>query len=64
MAFRHLESSLHSLHESLLLRHPEGNYEFSGPFDYLKHHFCDFVQIAFLDSQKVENEIAWTFGTL
>jgi hypothetical protein len=28
--------------------------EFSGPFAYLKHHFREFAQIAFLDSQNVE----------
>jgi hypothetical protein len=27
------------------------------------NHFRDFVQIAFLDSQKVENEFEWPFDT-
>jgi hypothetical protein len=28
--------------------------DFSGPFSYMKHHFHDFVQIAFLNDRNVE----------
>jgi hypothetical protein len=39
-------------------------YEFSGPFDYLKHHLTKFVQVAFNDARDVENEIARPYDTM
>jgi hypothetical protein len=39
------------------------DYEFSGPFAYLKHHLGVFLQVAFFDAQDAENEFAWTFVT-
>jgi hypothetical protein len=40
------------------------DYEFSGPFVYLKHHICNFVQLVCVDAQDAENEFAWPFDTL
>jgi hypothetical protein len=34
------------------------------PFAYFKHHFRDFVQVAFLDAQDAENDFALPFDTL
>jgi hypothetical protein len=31
------------------------DYDFSGPFAYLKHKFIPFVQVAFFDAQDAEN---------
>jgi hypothetical protein len=42
----------------------KADYEFSGLFAYLKHYFHEYVQIALLDDQEVENKFAWPFGTL
>jgi hypothetical protein len=33
-------------------------YEFSGPIAYLKLHISDLVQVAVLDAQDAENELA------
>jgi hypothetical protein len=64
MSTHRLSTSLHPLHNRRLLRRPEHNYEISWPFPYLKHHLSDFIQIAFLDAQDVENELVWHFDTL
>jgi hypothetical protein len=37
----------------------KADYEFSGPFAYLKHHLSNFVQVAFFNAQDAENEVAW-----
>jgi hypothetical protein len=60
MDFRHFETWFHRLHQSRFLRRPEEDYEFSRTFAYLKHHLIDFIQIAFFDVQKAQNEFAWT----
>jgi hypothetical protein len=64
MSTHRLSTSLHPLHNRRLLGRPEDNYEVSWPFAYLKHHLSDFIQIAFLDAQNVENELEWHFDTL
>jgi hypothetical protein len=46
-----------------VLRRSKSN-EISGPFVYLKYHFHYFVQVSFLDAQKVENEFVWIFDIL
>jgi hypothetical protein len=42
----------------------EADYEFSGPFTYLKHQLSDFAKVAFFDAQEAQNKFAWLFGTL
>jgi hypothetical protein len=37
---------------------------FSEPFPYLKHHFGEFVEVAFLDVLEADKENALLFGTL
>jgi hypothetical protein len=59
MALKLLETSHHRLPQSHFLRHPETDFEFSGPFAYLTHHSRDFVQIGFLKEQKEENAFEW-----
>jgi hypothetical protein len=39
----------------------KADYNFTKPFAYLKHHFRDFVQIAFLNAQNVEKAFEWYF---
>jgi hypothetical protein len=41
-----------------------GNYEFSGPFDYLNHHLSDFVQVPFFIAQDAEIEYVWLIDPL
>jgi hypothetical protein len=36
----------------------------SRPFEFLKHHLCDFVQVAFFDPQDAELDFTWPFNTL
>jgi hypothetical protein len=40
------------------------NYEFSGPFAYLKQTFRDLVQLAFFNTQNVENMFQWPFDII
>jgi hypothetical protein len=40
------------------------DYEVLGPFAYLKHHFRDFVEIAFFNAQNVENAFEWFFDIM
>jgi hypothetical protein len=42
----------------------EADYEFLGPFAYLKHHLSDCVQVSHFDAQDAENGLAWPFDTL
>jgi hypothetical protein len=42
----------------------KANYEFSGPFAYLKHHFSDLVKVAFFNAQDSEFDFTWPFFTL
>jgi hypothetical protein len=62
MVFRHFETLLHRLHQSCFSWYPEGR--FSGPFAYLKHHYRDYVQIAFLNACYVENVFEWPFDIM
>jgi hypothetical protein len=39
------------------------DYEFSGPFAFLKRHLSVFIQVAFFDAQNAENEFVWPFDT-
>jgi hypothetical protein len=55
---RKITSPVHNV-----LRRSKAN-EFSGPFVYLKYRFRYFVQVSFLDAQKVENEFVWLFDIL
>jgi hypothetical protein len=64
MAFRHLETSLQRIHKGVFQDVQKADYEFSGPFAYLKHHLNNFVQVAFFLAQVAENELAWPFDTL
>jgi hypothetical protein len=64
ITFRHLETSLHRLHQSLFQDVQKVECEFSEPFAYLKHYLSNFVQVAFFDSLDAENEFTWPFGTL
>jgi hypothetical protein len=64
MAFRHLETLLHRLHQSRFLRRPEGRLSVLRAIRYLKHHLSGFVQIACYESQDTENEFALHFDTL
>jgi hypothetical protein len=40
------------------------DYDFSGPFAYLRNHLSDFVQVVHFDAQEAQNEFAWQFDTL
>jgi hypothetical protein len=40
------------------------DYDFSGPFAYLKRHLSYFVKIAFFDARVAENDFAWHFDSL
>jgi hypothetical protein len=51
-------------HQSRFLRHNKADYEFSGPFAYLKHQFRQLVQIAFLNAQNAENALEWPFDIM
>jgi hypothetical protein len=42
----------------------KADYEFSGPFAYLKRNFRDLVNVAFLDAHDVENDFEWPFDTM
>jgi hypothetical protein len=42
----------------------KADYDFQGPFAYLKHHLSDVVQVAFFDAQDGENDLALLFDTL
>jgi hypothetical protein len=42
----------------------KADYEFSGPFAYIKHQINDFVQVDFFDALDAENEIEGPFDTL
>jgi hypothetical protein len=57
-AFRHLDTSLHRLHQSFFKKSRE-HYVYPGLFAYLKHHLIDFVQVAIFDAQLIKNEIPW-----
>jgi hypothetical protein len=61
MLFRRLETSLHRIDQC---RFQIADYEFTETFAYLKHHFRDFVQVAFSDTQDAENEFVWHSDTL
>jgi hypothetical protein len=63
MAFRHVISH-HRLYHGRFLNVQKADYEFSGPFAYLKHHIRNFVKVAFLDAQGAENDFARPFVTL
>jgi hypothetical protein len=47
-----------TFHQSRFFRRQEADYEFSGPFAYLKLHLSEFVKVALFDAQKAENDIA------
>jgi hypothetical protein len=64
MAFQHLEPSLHRLQQSFFYDVRKADYDFSGPFAYLKHHICDFVKIAFFNAQNEENAFEWPFDIM
>jgi hypothetical protein len=51
MAFLHLETSLHRIHQSRFLRRPEGTHK-------------QLIQVAFFDAQDAQNEFLWLFDTL
>jgi hypothetical protein len=40
------------------------DYEFSGPFFYLKHHLSNFLQLALFDAKEAENVFSWPFDTV
>jgi hypothetical protein len=63
MAFRHHERSPHRLHKFVFSDVQKEDYEFQGPFAYLKLHLSDFVQVAFFDAQDAENDFAWPLDT-
>jgi hypothetical protein len=64
MAFRHLETSFHRLHQSRFLDVQKTDYEFSGPFAYLKYYLNYFVQVALVKIQNAKNEYVWPFDAL
>jgi hypothetical protein len=64
MAFRHLETSLHRIHQSFFEDVQEIYYEFLETFAYIEHHLIDFIQVTFFDSWDAEKEIAWPIDSL
>jgi hypothetical protein len=48
----------------VVLTRPEADYEFTGPFTYLKLYFNEFAKIAFFDVQDAEYDVAWSFDIL
>jgi hypothetical protein len=64
IAFRHLQTSLHRHYQSRILRHPEIILRVLRAIQLLKLDLSDFVQIAFVDAQNAENDLAWPFEKL
>jgi hypothetical protein len=64
MALGHLQTSFHRLHQSRFEDVQKADYEFSGPFAYLKHHSRDFIEAAFFFTLEAENDFVWHFDTL
>jgi hypothetical protein len=63
LAIRHLQTSLHRIPQSRILRRPESRLNFFKVISLLKNHYRKFVQVAFLDAEDAENDFAWFFDT-
>jgi hypothetical protein len=62
MAFRHIEQLLYRLQLSRFLRLRVIRIGVLRGIRYLKHHFPDFVQIAFFKTKNVVNAFKWPFN--
>jgi hypothetical protein len=56
MAFRHLKHPFIEFKKVVFFGVQKADYEFTGPFTYLKYHLSEFIQVALIVVQVAENE--------